>query len=237
MFLGEFFAIAYLLNVRRQDEGRAGRYLRALLSLARNQPGVFHPISDRFAVSTFSICAALAHAREVDDLDRVVVRSSVWICDRADGDGIGLAGPYSEPNEEVEYLLGAVLDCVDRDARNTSLLAVALIEVAAEWIPARYSEVLNDVLAVGLCPSAVVPVALPDALFLKNGGTRGLLNPKYGESPSALAWHSEEKRAFSGSTIATMEAPLVFASVCRDRLFQGSVFHAVGGEIAGAEPG
>lgn len=225
--LGEFLAVGYLLASRRGDASAQARLLDALLALVRHQPGIRHPVSDRFAVSTLAISAALAHAGAFDDLRALIETTTVWLCDHLDGDGVGLAGPYAEPRQEIEHLMGARLDFVEVEARTGSLLAVALVEAANAWLPEIYGDVLNDILAVKTCPFAVIPTMLPQALFLKCSGTKGLLNPMYPDAPGPLSWHKEEGWDLAQPISSATEAPVVFASACRDRLFQAAVFRAI----------
>ncbi|MEZ4321137.1 MAG: hypothetical protein R3F61_26900 [Myxococcota bacterium] len=225
--LGEYLAVGYLLASRRGDDATQARLLNALLALVRQQPGVFHPVSDRFAVSTMAMGAALAYADALGDVRTLLEATTVWLCDHLDDDGAGLAGPYADPTQEVEHLLGARLECIEVEARSGSLLAVALIEAANAWLPELYEDVLNDILAVKACPSAVIPIKLPHALFLNGGGTKALLNPMYPDGPAPLPWHDHEGWDVPESIASAAEAPLVFASACRDRLYQAAVFRAV----------
>lgn len=234
--LGEYLAVGYLLASRRGDATNQSRLLDALLTLVRNQPGTVHPVSDRFAVSTLAVGAALAHAGAIEHLRTLVEATTVWLCDHLDDGGAGLAGPYAKPKQEVEHLMGGRLDCVEVEERTGSLLAVALIEAANAWLPDLYDDVLNDILAVKACPSAMIPTKVPHALFLKGKGTKSLLNPMYPDTPAPLPWHDQEGWDLAQPIATATEAPLVFASACRDRLFQAAVFRAVELATVGAAP-
>ncbi len=227
LLLGEFLTTA-LFHARGTDEhGVAGRYRSGLIKLATDQPGLVHPVSERFSVSTIAICAGLVEANQTALLDRVLVNTTVWLCDLLDDDGLGLASAYASPEDEVAYLLGARLDCTAVEREGSSLLAVALVEAANEWLPSVYPDVLNDLLAVEVCPTAVIPKEIPGALFLNGGGTASLLNPVYPETSGTLPWHEHEDWGLAQSIAAAPEAPLVFATACRDRLFQAALFRAV----------
>jgi hypothetical protein len=226
-FLGEFVAIALLHARRVGDRSAVTRYADALLRLVRVQPGARHPASERFAVSTLAMSAGLACLGEWDALEAIIVEVTNWLCDHLEDDGVGLAGPYADPRREVENLMGACLDSVSLERQGESLLAVVLVEVAGEWLPKMYADVVNDLLAVECCPTAVIPVELPGALFLNGGGTRMLMNAVYPPVPSRLPWHDQEGWAFAPAIVDAAEAPLLFASACRDRLFQAAVFRAV----------
>lgn len=224
LLLGEFIATAYFHARRLRDTDACARYSESLGRLVENQPGTRHPVSDRYAVSTFSICAALASMGKMSLLDEFVLATTNWYADLMDDDGVGIAGPYAVPSDEIAHLFGARLSSVDVQRRQQSLLAVALIEVANKWLPCRYPDVLNDLLAVGVRPSAVISERFPRALFLKTGGTSALLNPDYPDSAGTLPWHAREEWASRDPIATAPEAPFVFATACRDRLFQGTAF-------------
>lgn len=226
LLLGEAVAGA-AVRTRRTDPAAHRRYRDLLLALVSNQPGSRHPPSDRYAVSTFAILAALADTGEWDALGELLRATTLWLCDRLDNDGVGLAGPYAEPQEEVDHLLGGNLEHIEVERRSDSLLAVVLIEAAATWCPSLYADVLNDILAVKTVPSTVVPVRLPDGLFLKSGGTGAVVNAEYADPPVPLLWHTGEVRL--PAHIDRAEAGILFASACRDRLFQAAAFRHVPG--------
>lgn len=226
LLLGEAVADA-ALRTRRTDPSAHRRYLDLLLALVHHQAGVQHPPSDRYAVSTFAVLAALADAGEWDAVSVLLRATTLWLCERLDEEGVGLAGPYAEPQEEVDHLLGGHLEHLQIERNGDSLLATVLIEAAAAWCPSLYSDVLNDVLAVGATPSTVVPLRLPDGLFLTLGGTGAVVNGEYSEPPEPRAWHTAEVRL--PAHVDRVEAGFLFASTCRDRLFQAAAFRHIPG--------
>jgi hypothetical protein len=151
----EILGLLYLLHSpadtkRRNDLGRF------LIDFVDSNPGVAHPISDRWAISL--IPAALAAAQQggfptVRDLLKNVAK---WIADRYESDSLGLSDSDSTPDEEVDRLLGVPFEHIKLDRRAESYVATVVLDLAAILqLGDLFDLAKNDFMAVALFPSVI----------------------------------------------------------------------------------
>jgi hypothetical protein len=128
-----------------------------LRRFVESQPGAAHPISDRWAVSLLP-CVILLGQLHREACSPFLTEVLRWMGNQHDNDGLGLAGPHAEPLEEVEYLLGASLDHIDRPVRRHTYLAAVLLDVAALLEDDElYDLAYNEVAALDIRPFLAVP--------------------------------------------------------------------------------
>jgi hypothetical protein len=94
-------------------DARADEITDWLVQFQAAQPGLAHPISDQYAVSLIPTSLALL-AADRGAARRLLERTTVWLCDRHERGELGLASADASPTEEIEYLLGAVFDSIER---------------------------------------------------------------------------------------------------------------------------
>ncbi len=191
-----------------------------LSSFIANQPGCGHPISDRWAVSLVPPAVVLATTRP-DSVDELLRGTISWICD-AHEDGLGLAGPYADPREEVDYLLGSAFEHVQKEPRRASHLGALVLDLASALERAAvYEDARNDFEAVGLHPVVAVPDDSAgqyrlDAPLVVEG------SPSYQDEWPAEGWrtaphqHDRPERFYLGR-IGRPWDQLAVSAVLRDR--------------------
>jgi hypothetical protein len=98
---------------------------------------------------------------------------------------------------------------------------VALLDLAAVVMPARYPDLLNDLLAVRIVPSALHGGDSVAGCFVGGGDTRTLLNIRYPEQvgPGPVPHALMQAEARVPERAGGLAAQLAIACLCRDRLF------------------
>jgi hypothetical protein len=102
-----------------------------LTKFVRGNPGTSHPISDRWAVSLIPPVLMLGRGGDAQPVRYLLENVIKWVADRYDSDSRGLAGPYSSPDEELEYLLGDPFEHIEIDRRSESYIATIVLDLAA----------------------------------------------------------------------------------------------------------
>ncbi len=127
-----------------QDPAYVTDWLRRFIA---EQPGVAHPLSDRYAVSL--IPAAIAVGRSAPDLAARWLRDAVvWLANRYEGDSLGLGAHDAEPLTEIGYLLSVWGD-IDLPHRRQSYMATVLLDlISALELGELYTDARNELLAV-----------------------------------------------------------------------------------------
>lgn len=217
----EFLGLAMVDHEHRGKVDKARALAEIAAQIAVRQPGAAHPISDRFAVSYPPVLAALVRLGHGAEAAHLVRETTKWVCDRYEASPFGLAGPYADPPEEVRTLLGAPFEFVTLRERKESLLAVALADASYALKLADYANVANDLLAVGIVPTALHPEDKSDAYIVGGAATRGLVNIRYPESLSItpLPHHALQAVPRVPEQAGGPAVPLALACVTRDRLF------------------
>jgi len=134
------------------DAATSAKASDSLTQFCAAEPGVAHPISDRYAVSIVVACLGLLRHGKAAEACALIERVTVWLCDRLE-QGAGIAHVDASPQEEVNQLLGFGFPSFAISKQNLSFLATALTDLAA-WIgdAQLYADVVNDLLAVHAIP-------------------------------------------------------------------------------------
>ena len=125
--------------------------------LITKEPGCAHPVGDRYAVSLVLATLALLNAGKKSVALSLLKDAAIWVADcydRTDGGGFGLGGVDDSVEAELEQFLGWPFAFLKITRDNSSLLATAILDLTA-FAGARelYSDIVNDFLAVGICPT------------------------------------------------------------------------------------
>jgi hypothetical protein len=126
----EILAMLGLLerNVNPEVSVNIADYLARFLTV---NEGAAHPISDRWGISV-ACCTLLLSMHGKDDVRGSYLRAVVkWIADHYDGGNAGLAGPYSDPEEETTRLLGSAFEHTKLNRRSESYNATQLLDLCA----------------------------------------------------------------------------------------------------------
>jgi hypothetical protein len=114
--------------------------------------GASHPVSDRWGVSVVCCALLLYLSGKIGALNSYLTSLIKWVADHYDSGELGLAGPYSDPNEETTYLLGSRFEHIGIDRRAESYTATQLLDICAVTENQELFELArNEFLAVGIC--------------------------------------------------------------------------------------
>jgi hypothetical protein len=113
--LAEILGLLALL-MRESDPELSEKVSRWLVTLCESQPGVAHPISDQYAVSTIPAVLALATV-DREAAETHIKKCTIWLCDRYERNMLGLAREDATPEEEVEHLIGGPFESVSLERR------------------------------------------------------------------------------------------------------------------------
>lgn len=115
-------------------------------------PGSGHPISDRWAISMVPAFLAVSSV-DVNAARAMLTEVIRWIGDHYSDDGLGLAGPYAPPDEEIGTLLGSPFEHTTRKRRALSYAATLVLDLSAiSQLWEIYDLALNDFRAVDAIP-------------------------------------------------------------------------------------
>jgi hypothetical protein len=174
----------YGLTLKDDEQREVAAWLGRFLA---SQPGAAHPISDRWAVSLLPP-ALLVHRAEPGTVEQWLQEVVRWLGDHHEDEALGLAPSDADPEDEADYLLGGILEHIDRPKRRTSYLAAVVLDLSAALeLRALYDVAFNDIIAVDLTP--LVPQPNDDVgQYLVAG--RGIdipinTSPKYTEKSEA----------------------------------------------------
>ncbi len=185
-----------------------------------HEPGATHPPSDNYVVSVVWAVVAVGD-RQIGHA--VTAKATSWLCDRY-ADGVGLAPLSSSAEAETRTLLGAPFEFIDVPRRQQSLLACALGDLAAFLADEKlYSDVVNDIKAVGICPEYVQADDCLEHLRVDLATLRRYANVVFAdELPTSgrYAEHIEhEPTTFSLADSLGCELYLALSLLLRDRYF------------------
>lgn len=165
--IGELLGLL-ALRLRPYDRPSADEIADWLAEFVTAQPGIAHPVSDRYAVSLIPLVLAIAdrHPAEAAEL---LKQAAIWICDAYARGQLGLAGVDAEASEEVARLLGNPYENVVLERRRGSVAATVVLDLcAALGLAELYADAYNDFEAVRLYPSVLRVAAGPDS-FIRTG--------------------------------------------------------------------
>ncbi len=113
----------YILTI----EDNESKVNELFINILENEKGVFHPISDNYAVSIVLISMSLLKLNEKDILKKYLNNVTVWLCDRYEDVGINSFG--SDLEREFEHLLAEHLDGFAIKARRSSFAANCVLDM------------------------------------------------------------------------------------------------------------
>jgi hypothetical protein len=204
----------------RRNSNEARSLAEELTTFVGANPGCMHPLSDRFAASLIPAATALAMTGSME-CGRTLLRGiTKWICDQMET-GFGIAGPYADPQEEVERVFGQHFDFLDYKTRRDSLFAVVLADLSHVFFPDMYPLIVNDLKAVGAIPSLIHALDVPGSLFLGSDSTQAILNLEYPDhfSERGLEHHLLQQEPRSIERLGGPLAPFICGCLCQDRVF------------------
>jgi len=165
-------------NCSRKEE--LGKFIVAFIG---SNPGAAHPISDRWAVSLIPSVLTAAQRGELQTIRDLLLKTTKWVADRYESNGLGLAGTDSSPEEEVNRLLGDPFEHIQINRRAESYIATVVLDLAAiVGLGDVFEIAINEFLAVELCPTIIES---PDttAQYMYEGGELSFTpNVEYAES-------------------------------------------------------
>lgn len=187
VFCSRLAEILGLLGIRaglHEDEASEDEIADRLARFVYTQPGVTHPLSDRFAVS-MAPSVLLLQKHKPRAAKKLLEKTTVWLSDRYERGGDGLAGWGTPPIEEIERVFGGAFEHVRlRGRRTQSHVASVTLDLAALCGYRKlYADIRNDHLAAGLVPVVLRCPDGPDQYILTGETNRWELNPEY---PDAL---------------------------------------------------
>ena len=217
----EFLGLKALWTME-SDSSPASPILDLIETVLGHQPGVHHPISDRSASSFAPALLALHRQGRVGSIRNHLRQTATWLFDRYEAYDSGLAGPHSTPDEEVRVLLAPSFEAVTLSPRRESLLAVAVADLAYYVATDIYADIVNDMKAVGIVPTALHADDSAEAYVVaKIGATKSLLNIRYPDTVAAspLPHHLLQRSARIPERVGGIAVVLALACLTRDRLF------------------
>jgi Restriction endonuclease len=187
VFCSRLAEILGLLGVRaalREDADSEAEIADWLARFVYSQPGVAHPLSDRFAVSMVP-SVLLLQKHKPRAAKKLLEKTTVWLSDRYERGGDGLAGWGIPPIDETERVFGGAFEHVRRRGRRTQSHVASLSLDLAAICGYRnlYGDIRNDHLAARLVPVVLRCPDGPDQYVLTGEANRWELNPEY---PDAL---------------------------------------------------
>lgn len=144
-----------LLGLCQTDPALRAEIAGTCATLIQEEPGASHPISDHWAVC-IPPAAILIHGKDPELTARWLEEISVWVVNHYDHGGAGLAGPWSDPSEEISLAFGSALPDRPSPPLRESILCSVLLDVAAALeLQEAYDAIVNEVMAARIYPSVV----------------------------------------------------------------------------------
>lgn len=225
--LAEILSLLIFLEIELDgDSQRSADLTEFLIQFVDGNPGISHPISDRWAVSLIPTVLALARAGQDRLVRRLLENVVKWIADRYDSQSIGLASPTASPQEEVDYLLGDPFEHVAIHRRAESYLSTVVLDLTAVLgLDDLYVLARNEFLAV----DAISPVTevddTTDQYSLNGTSISFSANMEYSDTWKPVdGWrvaphHIRAKRDYYLQRIDRWWDHLAVSAVLRDRHF------------------
>jgi hypothetical protein len=145
----------YALLLEVEGDPSAAKVRHYVSRFVDGQPGVAHPISDRWAVSVVPVALVLSRTSlaAAEKYLREVLR---WLLDRYDKTkkwGLGLAPARSTPALEIDHLLGGPLEHIKVARRAETYLGTILMDLTGFLgLVSLYDDADNDLKAVDARP-------------------------------------------------------------------------------------
>ncbi len=215
------------LRVRGDDRGTADEIAAWLAEFVAAQPGVARPLGDRYAVGL--IPAALALREHESALRDLLVKTTVWVCDRYERGQLGLAASDAFVDEEIARTLGSSIG-FPIERRRSSLVASVLLDLAASFeLSDVYRDIRNDILAVRIhCPVLIPPEDSPESLSKPAVTAQWDHDADYADelSDEPAAPHLEMPTEHRLVQAGLWWELLAVSAVLRDRWFQSAILAA-----------
>ncbi len=174
-----------LLYLREEPEAcsRREELGKFIVVFIGSNPGVAHPISDRWAVSSIPSVLTAAQRGEVQTIRGLLLKTTKWVADRYESNGLGLAPTGSSPEEEVDRLLGDPFEHIQIDRRAESYIATVVLDLAAiTGLGDVFETAINEFLAVKLFPTMIESPDTTAQYMLQGGELSFTPNVEYAES-------------------------------------------------------
>jgi len=227
----ELLGLLYLLDAL-EDRPRKDELGKFVVSFIKTNPGVAHPISDRWAVSLIPAALTAAQRGEFQSIRDLLQNVTKWVADRYDSNGLGLSAADSAPREEVDRLLGDSFEHIQISRRTESYLATVVLDLAAILgLGDLFNTARNEFLAVDLVPTMIESPDTTAQYKLLSGELSFTPNVEYVES-----WQPQDgwkvaphhKRARSDYYLQRMARywdHLALSSILRDRHYLETCRH------------
>lgn len=220
----EFLALAVVHAASQDDWSQVDALGADLADFVQRNPGCKHPLSDRFATSLVVALVALHIADQQQTLQDLIIASTRWCADRLED--LGMAGPYAEPQQELDWIFGASFDFIQIEERKESLLFVALCDCGHELLPDRFPDIANEFLAVDAIPSALHARDSIKGCYRGLAGEQTLVNLRYPDTAGGvLEHHALQPCPREIQNVGGACAPWLMAGLCGDRLFTDALRH------------
>ena len=227
----ELLGLLYLLDAL-EDRSRRDELGNFVVSFIKTNPGVAHPISDRWAVSLIPAALTAAQRGEPQRIRDLLQNVTKWVADRYDSNGLGLSAADSAPREEVDCLLGDSFEHIQISRRTESYLATVVLDLAAILgLGDLFNTARNEFLAVDLVPTMIESPDTAAQYVLRSGGLSFTPNVEYVESWQPQdGWkvaphHKRARSDYYLQRIARHWDHLALSSVLRDRHYLETCRH------------
>jgi hypothetical protein len=219
--------LSMLALLRNQEDQSLSAEIADYLSefVAVNE-GAAHPISDRWGISVVCCTLELAIHHKTEVLRRYLRAAVKWIAYHYDQGELGLAGPYSSPEEETGYLLGSPFEHVDLQRRDESYIATQLLDLCAVLEEGElYDLARNEFLAVHIYLPVLEFDDCPAHYCVASAGQRYEPNVVYEETWDPLdEWkvaphHKRGPDFFYPESTGSAWDQMAISCVTRDRHF------------------
>lgn len=218
----ELFALRYSLA---DAEARQSVALR-LERFVKSEPGAAHPISDSYAVPIVAACRVLVDSGLLNAARSLCERAAVWLGDRYQNGGAGLASVDADERAEFFQLAGERFTGTAVEREDSSFIATALIDLACFLRDEElYACIVHDVACCRIVPTYYQPQDTEGQFRVGGSDVVRFPNIVFAEAivPFETLSHGEhlvgEPRSFTLQRILSPTAFLALSLVLRDRYF------------------
>lgn len=221
----ELLAMLALLE-RQENPALAVEITEYLSKFVEANVGAAHPISDRWGISVVCCALQLSILGKTEVLRRYVKSVIKWVADHYDDENPGLAGPYSQAEEETAYLLGSPFEHTHLHRRSESYIATQLLDLCSVLEEHElFNLARNEFLAVDIYLPVLEVDDSPAQYCIDSDGQRYEPNVPYEEhwNPTE-GWkvaphHKRGVDIFYPESTGDMWDQLAISCVVRDRHF------------------
>lgn len=145
----EVAALVYFTALSDHKRDEIASFLEEFL---HGEPGCYHPLSNRNAVTIVLACLILLGQDRREIVRDLLRKATLWVCDRYE-QGVGLAQFDASEESETMTLLGYAFATVDVSECRSSHLAAALSDLAAFFgDDDLYRDIVNEIKASHVYP-------------------------------------------------------------------------------------